>query len=270
MRRRRILSWFLVLAVIMTGCTGPTHRKQEETMENKLNRRQIQILEEHGLPAEYEKLTPGQSSAIFAIEALLVQLENKYQEEFAYIRYTPGDNGSREHLVAYPVSAGREMEVTIYRWVRDGQVLFEDTYNLAKVKPLYTAEVQKFAAEQLDPADFRIFLRFYDAAENADQGPVLKNVSAKTYLFVNGANVSQEQCQALGPLWENWLKENFGGLSCGVLVARIRETGFLQLTEDNYSNILRQKDIFGLRMDYLIREDGTVRVSRWEAGTNDG
>ena len=268
--RRGCLWLLLVLSLLLAGCTGGNGTEQEETMENKLNQRQIRILESHGLPTEYEELTTSQCSAIFAIEALLVQLETKYNEEFDYIRYTPGEGAVREHLVAYPVSAGREMEVILYRWAQNGQVQYEDTYNLAKAKPLYSAAVEQFAAEQLDPENYRLFLRFYGAKENADQGQVLKNVSAKTYLFVNGAYVSQEQCEALGPVWENWLKENFGGLSCGVLVARIRDAEFRTLTQDTYSDMLRRKEPFGLRLDYLIREDGTMRASRWEADVNDG
>ena len=61
--------------------------REDEKVSTELTQRQRELLEEMGLPADYDKLTDTQKNAVTSIEAMLSYLESKYQEEFCYLSY---------------------------------------------------------------------------------------------------------------------------------------------------------------------------------------
>ena len=62
------------------GCTGAGTGmdREDEKVSTELTQRQRELLEEMGLPADYDKLTDTQKNAVTSIEAMLSYLESKY------------------------------------------------------------------------------------------------------------------------------------------------------------------------------------------------
>ena len=89
--------------------------REDEKVSTELTQRQRELLEEMGLPADYDKLTDTQKNAVTSIEAMLSYLESKYQEEFCYLSYAEAGTLEKEHLEAYPASGTPSDVVTVYR-----------------------------------------------------------------------------------------------------------------------------------------------------------
>lgn len=264
MKYRKFLALLLVavFAAAVAGCGNqPGHNGQEETvqMEKVLTERQISILKEMGLPVKYGELDLSQQSAIDAIEALLVHLEKTHQEEFDYLGYVAPGGVEREHLIACVRGGSRNNPVTLYRWTENGTVHYEDNYHTVKAKPFFEEAVAEFVAGHVQPAHTKIFCKVYDARGEITKQNAAANVSATVYLFVNGDQVSMEDCEALGEACRQWLLDNCNGLSSSVLLMRTVTDEILLTTEENYTSRL-WSDIYSLRKEYIVNTSGEVRV----------
>lgn len=264
MKRKYIALLMLMVffATISTGCaTSMDFSGQEETMhmDKELTQRQISILEEMGLPTDYEKLNIGQQSAIHAIEDLLTHLENTYKEEFGYLGYVADGGVDREHLIAYPLSGNKTDKVTLYRWIEDGKFLFQDNYTAVKARPLYKNAIDTFLKEYVEPAHMHTFCKVYNTKGDVTEENAPRNASATVYLFVDGDYVSEECCQELGDACKQWLLGNYDGLSCGILLMRTNTGEFYGITKENFEKKI-WKDIFSFRTEYIINTDGKLRV----------
>ena len=261
MRRWIALTLAAILMLGQAGCAGRADfSEQEETvqMEKELTARQISILEELGLPTDYEQLNITQQSAIHAIEMLLSKLEEKYGEEFAYLGYVAG-GVEREHLIAYPVSGSRTDRVTLYRWAENGTVRYEDNYHTVKAMPFFREAAASLAAEYVRPADTKLYCKIYDAKGTITAENAAENVSATVYLFLNSDGVSEASCLALGEAYGQWLQANCNGMSSSVLLMRTDPDSYWAVTEENYDSML-WKDIFSIRKEYIVDTSGELRT----------
>ena len=72
----------------------------------KLNEWQIKLLESKGMPTGYDQLSPTQQNTIDRAWVMISHLNEKYGEEFVYVKYIPREQFQSETLVAYPRSTG--------------------------------------------------------------------------------------------------------------------------------------------------------------------
>ncbi len=119
---------FLLFASILSDVGCRVERDSVEEPDH-LTQRQEELLEEMGLPTEYDSLTDSQKNAITSIEDCLTYLEDKYHEEFRYLSYAKAGPLEEEHLEAYPASETPSDVVTVYRTYEDGEYHYEDDYN---------------------------------------------------------------------------------------------------------------------------------------------
>ena len=108
MKMQRIFKLFVIIIMCVNAlaCCGPsgnngvddganqvsnTNNNKEET-DMYLTERQISILNENGLPTDYNQLTDTQKNDIAAIEAMLVHLENTYNVKAEYVSFLQGSS----------------------------------------------------------------------------------------------------------------------------------------------------------------------------------
>ena len=95
----------LLILLALTGCVRFESGSSQPEPE-KLNDRQKQILLAADLPDDYDALTPKQQNTITRIEALLSEMEKKYDEEFVYVKYITPELLQSEELICYAKSTG--------------------------------------------------------------------------------------------------------------------------------------------------------------------
>ena len=92
-------------SLMLTACANASSDESSRSPED-LTERQMEILAAQDLPEDYTQLTPKQQITITRIEALLSALEEKYGEEFVYVRYVPAELMQGEELICYAKSTG--------------------------------------------------------------------------------------------------------------------------------------------------------------------
>ena len=163
-----------------------------------LTQRQIKLLEEMGLPADYGELTDSQKNAVTSIEAMLSYLERKYQEKFCYLSYAEEGTLEKEHLEAYPASGTPSDVVTVYRTYEDGEYHYEDDYANIGVRPLYESRVRGFAVQSFPESGIKVFsdirnLGQCTEGQSVTEENVLHSVSAVTYIFISESACTETQ-----------------------------------------------------------------------------
>lgn len=142
---KKILICLMAFVLLLCGCgitpSGSTATDKTDIIESEeitvpeLNSRQIQICEEMGLPAQYEKLEPHQQKTIMRIEELLKYLDEKYGTTFIYTGYAQASVVDDEWLTAYSVDMNIYKQTTLYV-TEDG--VFEDDH----VSVVASAEIE--------------------------------------------------------------------------------------------------------------------------------
>ena len=66
---------------------------------------------------------------------MLDWIEGKYEQQFHYISYAPGDAVEQEHLKVYPEQGGESDVVTVYRTYENGMYRYEDDYGAILMRP---------------------------------------------------------------------------------------------------------------------------------------
>lgn len=91
-----------VFCLLLTACSNASSTRGPED----LTERQMAILAAMDLPGDYSQLTEKQQHTITRIEVLLSAMEDKYGEDFIYVRYYPGELMQSEELICYAKSTG--------------------------------------------------------------------------------------------------------------------------------------------------------------------
>lgn len=94
------------LCLLLTACANGSSSDESSRSPEDLTARQMEILAAQDLPEDYAQLTPKQQNTITRIEVLLSALEEKYGEEFVYVRYVPAELMQSEELICYAKSTG--------------------------------------------------------------------------------------------------------------------------------------------------------------------
>lgn len=184
---RKCVKMLAVCAICLSccGCIG----RQVEGGHSKLNERQMQILEESGLPTDYEELTLGQKSDIEAIEEMLVYLEEKYEIPFAYDGYGTASMFDDERLLAKPLEGEVTDTVEVTRqWNgKKNAYEYEDNYETFLAQPLYQQAMEEYFAQHLEPGTYKVFVRVSRMDKEYDPDNVLSCAVASCSLFIDEA-----------------------------------------------------------------------------------
>ena len=211
---KRTFAVFLASACLWSaaGCAGAGTGmdREDEEVSTELTQRQRELLEEMGLPADYDKLTDTQKNAVTSIEAMLSYLENKYQEKFCYLSYAEAGTLEKEHLEAYPASGTTSDVVTVYRTYEDGEYHYEDDYANIGVRPLYESRVREFAVQSFPESGIKVFSDIRNLGQGTDgqsvtEENVLHTVSAVTYIFISESVCTEAQFRDFTEECAQWM-----------------------------------------------------------------
>ena len=99
---------------------GPDEWKASYDGGAWLGARQEEVMDMTGLTGPYEELTDTQKGVVTSVVQMLDWIEGKYEQQFHYISYAPGDAVEQEHLKVYPEQGGESDVVTVYRTYENG------------------------------------------------------------------------------------------------------------------------------------------------------
>lgn len=252
--------------------------------EGELTERQKEILTHEGLPADYDKLTDSQKSAVTSIEDMLAWLEDKYQQEFCYVSYVPGGTLEEEQLEAYPAESSEADTVTVYRTYEDGSYQYEDNFTEVLVRPVYEEWVGGFVQQYLPVEGVKIYTEIKTIDEKLDKtisenvlakgdaGADLEEdaaedviemlsgrVSAVTYVYMVSAVYGSQYDRFLDAV-PGWLSENCRGVPAGLWLRMADTEEWQDIDSSNYEDKIRE-DIYTEKADCAISGSGKVTVN---------
>ena len=220
---------------------------------------QKEIMRETGLPADYSALTDTQKSVVTSIEDMLTWLEGKYQQKFYYVSYAPGDAVEQEHLKVYPEQSDESDIVTVYRTYENGLYRYEDDYGAILMRPAYEEQVRAFAEQYLPSEGIKIYTEIKNGGGSpADEEPVLNEVSAVTYIFMDDALCSEKYETFLETV-PDWLTENCQGVPAGIYLRMTESEAWQQIDRSDYEDKLRE-DVYTKEAECAISGSGKVTV----------
>ena len=220
---------------------------------------QKEIMRETGLSGDYSALTDTQKSAVTSIEDMLTWMEGKYQQKFCYVSYAPGDAIEQEHLKVYPEQGDESDIVTVYRTYENGLYRYEDDYGAILMRPVYEEQVRAFAEQYLPAEGIKIYTEIKNGGSSAaDAEPVLNEVSAVTYIFMDNALCS-EQYETFLEAVPDWLTENCQGVPAGIYLRMTESEAWQQIDRSDYEDKLRE-DVYTKEAECAISGNGKVTV----------
>ena len=207
---------------------------------------QKEIMRETGLSGDYSALTDTQKSAVTSIEDMLTWMEGKYQQKFCYVSYAPGDAIEQEHLKVYPEQGDESDIVTVYR-----------TYE--NRRPAYEEQIRTFAEKYLPSEGIKIYTEIKNGGSSpAEEEPVLNEVSAVTYIFMDDALCS-EKYEIFLEAVPDWLTENCQGVPAGIYLRMTESEAWQQIDRSDYEDKLRE-DVYTKEAECAISGSGKVTV----------
>ena len=250
---RRKTFWKRTFAVFLAsvclwsaaGCTGAGTGmdREDEKVSTELTQRQRELLEEMGLPADYDKLTDTQKNAVTSIEAMLSYLESKYQEEFCYLSYAEAGTLEKEHLEAYPASG---------------------TPSDIGVRPLYESRVREFAVQSFPESGIKVFSDIRNLGQGTDgqsvtEENVLQTASAVTYIFISESVCTEAQLRDFTEECAQWMESQCQGVAAQICLRLTDAAQWELIDATGYEDKLRA-DIFTAEAECAISASGKVTV----------
>ena len=278
----RYLLGILLLAMVIVPVAGCGTVESDEQMTVELSRRQKEILKAKGLPTDYGELTDTQKNVIVSIEALLIYLEEKYEEEFCYISYSEAGNLEEEHLEAYPVSGLYSDVVTVYRTYEDGAYHYEDDYQNILIRPLYESRVRQFTVQTFPEEGVKVFCDIKDPGPDMISGPeppgqdkkeqdtkgrqateenVLRTASAVTYIFIADNICTESEFHDFTDECAKWLEDHCQGVAAQLCLRLTDAQQWESISRSDYEDKLRE-DIFTAEAQCGVSASGKIMVSR--------
>lgn len=279
--RRGLAAFFIAVCIVtVPGCgilsiTNPegekggseesSDREREDGQMNiELTQRQKELLEEMGLPADYDALTITQKNAIVSIEALLTYLEDKYGETFCYLSYAEAGALEEEHLKAYPASGSPADVVTVYRSYEDGTYHYKDDYGNLQIRALYENKVKEFASQTFQETGIKVYSEIRDSGQSAAEREmteenILQSVSALTYIFISDGSCTMAEFDDFTEQCAQWLGDNCKGAASQICLRLTEKEQWEKIDEYSYEDSLRN-DIFTAESECAVSVSGKVTV----------
>ena len=253
------LSFFFVKN-IDTIDTNVSSEKSEETKNSVvLNDRQKAILEEEGLPTDYDSLTLTQKSAIVSIEDMLQYLEKKYEMEFNYYAYVPSGFMDREHLIAIPPESVSNLNVTVYRDYENGKFIYSDDFKTVLAKPVFRETMHNYFAGKMKDGTFKVFTHAISGEISENPDDILKNVSGVVDVALISSEYNESSLRGYAEAFAEWYLKNSVDNPVTLVIMLVPEDLFKQLDETNYENSLNP-NTYSARINCSINSDGDVKI----------
>ena len=203
----------------------------------ELNSRQIQILEDQGLPQNYSELLFSQKKAIVAIEELLSYVESKYDIEFCYAGYVEASVLEAERLIVYP--AGGTESTDCFSITRSSDGTITDEYMNVALRAGYSELVLSLVEDALISENAKVFVdvtktTLTSVPDDIDQ--LKGNVEGVSVIFVDGSVMSGEQFESFVSSVKQALEEKqMYGMAHIIL---LNKDTLKYLTQYNYTDYL--------------------------------
>ena len=225
-----------------------------------LKARQEEVMAMTGLTGPYERLTDTQKGVVAAVGQMMDWIEGKYEQQFHYISYAPGDAIEQEHLKVYPEQGSEADVVTVYRTYENGMYRYEDDYGAILMRPAYEEQVRAFAEQYLPSDGIKIYTEIKNSGSGgtAEEAPALNEVSAVTYIFMDDALCSG-QYEAFLEAVPEWLTENCQGVPAGIYLRMAESGACQQIDRSDYEDKLRE-EIYTREAECAISGSGKVTV----------
>lgn len=214
-----------------------TEQTNKEQANKELTERQKAVLAQQGLPQNYEELSSRQKMSIDDIEEMLQAVETKYGIKFSYVDYTAEYELESGVLSACPEGGRPKLDTFTVQRGQDGG--FTDTYMCVAARDPFTAYLEEYLAGVTDSGNFRVYGKVLSTSLSAP--PVARkdlpgNVRADSWIFVDGAKVTEAEFNSLTENVTQWLQgENLPGSAYFVL---LKEGTLILLTEYNFTDYL--------------------------------
>ena len=223
-----------------------------------MTERQIQILMDQGLPADYDKLTVMQRSAIMAIEELLCYLEATYGGEFVYDGYVAAQLMEQEHLIATTTVNGQTVTVTVYRSLENGQWVYSDDYQNYLAAPVYEAALIGYFDSVVDPQSYKIFTQVKWIDGQYAEEKVLQNVAATVAVYIT--DIACPDAKALAEGFAGWIKGQGLATACTLELCVVKAEDLDRVYGYNYVESMRA-DWVQTYVACVIDKTGGVSIS---------
>ena len=247
------------VAIFMFLCACGINNTQEGTDNSmELTARQIELLEELGLPADYNELSLSQKNAISSIEDMLHYLEDKYSKEFKYLGYVAQSGMDKEHLNAYPADGSSNDVVTVYRDYKDGKYTYSDNFSSLAARELFQAGIDEYLTSSVD-GEFKAFVIISAAEENVDKANVMSSSTASVVIYLSDS-YSEDGIIDFANEYASWLLEVSGGKRASdTRIVAIDQASMDKANKYNYSKVLTSAQI-SADVFVVISSDGNVQV----------
>lgn len=254
---------FLLFASILSDVGCRVERDSVEEPDH-LTQRQEELLEEMGLPTEYDSLTDSQKNAITSIEDCLTYLEDKYHEEFRYLSYAETGPLEEEHLEAYPASETPSDVVTVYRTYEDGEYHYEDDYGKIGEKPLYESRIREYATQSFPDSGVKVFSDIRNSGhgtegQSVSEENVLQTTSAVTYIFISDTVCTEELFQDFTQDCAKWMESRCQGVAAQFCLRLTDAAQWESIGVSTYEDKLGE-DIFSAEAECGISAAGEVTI----------
>ncbi len=223
------------LLVFLCGCGKEPKRKPSV----ELTRRQLQILEQEGLPGDYQQLLPSQKEAIVAIEEMLRYAEEKYGEEFVYAGYIPSGLMEPEQLMAYPASGSEALHRFTVTTTPEG---YADDYIAVRCREPFEGYLSQNFQKFCPSVQGIVYGNITELSltEVPCEGDAFDgNTAASLMIFLNGDTCTDEEYLEFESSCEQFLRQH--RLYGMAQIIRIKGESFQKLTRFNYTDYLSQE-----------------------------
>lgn len=231
----------------VSSCGNPKQENEEfhadsENEEEEvvmLTARQIEILEDGGLPAKYEELSLRQKTAIRAIEEMLCYLEEKYDAEFIYLGYVPAGVMDEEHLLACRSDMSSKEVVSVYRQNdEEATGKFTDDFPNILARPLYQARIEDYVSGRFEENTFKVFMDGTNVMESDfAEADVLQKVWGSPTILIDDEVCSEEELKKFVEDYSLWMqKESDSRAASTTTIGLVGKDELEEINEYNYED----------------------------------
>lgn len=241
----------------MTESDADSLSESEEDDEVVLTDRQIQILEDAGLPTDYSALDSSQKSAISSIETMLTYLEESYDTEFCYIGYVASGGMDTEHLTVYVKDDPDQKVITLYRTYEDGRYCYSDNYKEIMITDSYQAILEQYFDSALNGGEYKLFVRVDSYDEDGED--LFSAVGAENTVFIENAFSSEEEMGVLIDSFGEWVSSHEMEYPMATSFIIQDKADYESTDADNCENRINE-GAYVFCQTYAILADGTVKI----------
>ena len=259
--RKILIVMFCVMSMSLFACgKKETDSKQEIKNDNiveetyMLTSRQKEILKNLDLPQEMDELDVSQRTAIKEIEKMLSYLENKYDESFEYVGYSPDSPMEPSHMSAC-IHDNPNMIIKVKKEYIDNEEKYSDNFDMVRANQKCEEEV----AEYLNGTVLKdhYFLRTSITSLSETGQSYLARTSCNILILAENIFESEENAKKFVDDFLQWHRSlNIQKTNGFKFVVQNKDDFEYSSKETISDQIYQQKYIYSF--DYILSEDGSV------------